>query len=362
MSKRSALATLCLSLAAASVIHAQSTVVELNDAGWKLLQRGESVRAAKLFTEALALEPDDPVLLFGAGTAAHIGGRPKDATSYLRRSLEHDPTLTPASLLFGELAYAEGDVALAITTYEKALKYAPNELQLTTRLAAWRTEADVHRDFEERRFDRFRVMFQGQADASLAAQTTEMLNAAFWQIGARLGAYPSEAVVVMLYTDKQFRDITRAPEWSGGVYDGRIRVPAAGATRSPDSFKQVLTHELVHAMIANAAPRGVPAWLHEGLAQYFVGDDPQAARGRLRATGRDRLISLIHLESSLGRLNAAQAQVAYDESLVAVDIIMQRTAFNWPSLFRALAEHDRTAQIFDSFALPYSDFEAQFGR
>jgi len=166
----------------------------------------------------------------------------------------------------------------------------------------------------------------------------------------------------MLYTDKQFRDITRAPEWSGGVYDGRIRVPAAGASRSLDSFEQVLTHELVHAMIANTAPRGVPAWLHEGLAQYFVGDDPQAARVRLRATGRDRLIPLVHLEGSFGRFNAAQAQVAYDESLVAVDIIMQRTAFNWPSLFRALAEHDRTAQIFDSFALSYSDFEAQFGR
>jgi len=179
MSMRSALAAICLSLAATSVVHTQSTVVELNDAGWKLLQRGESARAAKLFAEALTLEPDDPVLLFGAGTAAHLGGRPRDATTYLRRSLEHDPTLTSASLLFGEIAYAEGDVALAITTYERALKYAPTELHLTTRLAEWRTEADIHRDFEERRFDRFRVMFQGQADASLAAQTTEMLNTAF---------------------------------------------------------------------------------------------------------------------------------------------------------------------------------------
>jgi tetratricopeptide (TPR) repeat protein len=362
MSMRSALVTLCLSLAATSTIHAQSTVVELNEAGWKLLQRGESGRAAKLFAEALTLEPDEPVLLFGAGTAAHLGGRPKDATSYLRRSLEHNPALTPASLLFGEIAYAEGDVALAIATYEKALKYAPNEPHLTARLAAWRTEADIHRDFEERRFDRFRVMFQGYADASLAAQTTEMLDAAFWQIGGKLGAYPSETVVVMLYTDKQFRDITRAPEWSDGVYDGRIRVPAAGATRSPESFKRVLVHELAHAMIANTAPRGIPTWLHEGLAQYLEGDDPRAARGRLRATDRDQIISLANLEDSFFRLSAAQAQVAYDESLVAVDVIMQRTAFNWPSLFRALGEHDRTGQIFDSFALSYSDLEAQFGR
>jgi tetratricopeptide (TPR) repeat protein len=360
MLTRSALLTVCLLLTGASLAQAQSTA-ELNETGWKLLQRGDAARAAKVFAEALGLEPDDPVLLFGAGAAAHLGGRTKDATTNLRRALELNPALTPASILFGEIAYAEGDVALAIATYEKALKYAPGEAHLTTRLAAWRADADVHRDFEERRFDRFRVMFQGRADEALAAQTTEMLNTAFWRIGEKLGAYPSESVVVMLYTEKQFRDITQAPDWAGGVYDGRIRVPAAGAAASLPSFQRVLTHELVHAMIANAAPRGVPAWLHEGLAQYFEGEDPQAARDRLKAVGRGRMIPLSSLEAGFSRLGAAQALLAYDESLVAVDMIMERTAFNWPSLFRALAEHDRTEQTFDSFALPYSDLEARFG-
>jgi tetratricopeptide (TPR) repeat protein len=126
MSMRSALVTLCLSLVGASIIHAQSAVVELHDAGWKMLERGEGARAAQLFAEALALEPGDPALLFGAGAAAHLDGRPKDATAHLRRALEFNPRLTPASLLLGEIAYAEGDVAVAITTYENALKYAPS--------------------------------------------------------------------------------------------------------------------------------------------------------------------------------------------------------------------------------------------
>src|SRR5918993_2772210 len=123
MSIRSALLTLCLSLVGTTVVQAQSTAVELNDAGWALLERGEGARAAKVFKEALALEPDDPVLLFGAGAAAHLDGRPKDASAHLRRALEYNPKLTQASLLFGEIAYADGDVALAIRTYENALKY-----------------------------------------------------------------------------------------------------------------------------------------------------------------------------------------------------------------------------------------------
>jgi tetratricopeptide (TPR) repeat protein len=362
MSIRSALLVLCVSLPAVSVIHAQSTARELNDAGWKMIERGDGARAARFFADALVLEPDEPVLLLGAGAAAHLAGRPKDALAHLRRALDINPRLTQAALLLGEIAYSEGDVAVAIATLEKALKYLPNDPDLTERLTAWRAEADIHREFEERRYDRFRVMFQGYADAALAAQATDVLNAAFWQIGAKLGAYPADAVVVMLYTDKQFRDITQAPDWAGGVYDGRIRVPAAGAAKAPQEFERVLIHELVHAIIAKAAPRGVPTWLHEGLAQYFAGEDTQAARRRLRAVGRDRLLPLAKLESGFSGLGAAQAQIAYDESLVAVDVIMERPAFNWASLLRELPRYDRPERAFNGFVLPYSDLEAHFSR
>jgi hypothetical protein len=102
--------------------------------------------------------------------------------------------------------------------------------------------------------------------------------------------------------------------------------------------------------------------LHEGLAQYFEGDDPQAARRRLAAAGRNGLVPLRSLESSFSRFGAAQAQVAYDESLVAVDYIMQRPGLNWPSLFRALGETDQLERTFASFGFAYPDLEAQFAR
>jgi tetratricopeptide (TPR) repeat protein len=351
---RSALVALCLGLAAVPA-NAQSTVVELNEAGWKALQRGESVQAARMFAEALAKLPDDPVLLFGAGAAAHLQGKSREAIDRLQRALRLEPDLIPAALLLGEIVYAQGDVALAIATYERALKHAPNHRDLTERLEHWRTEADVHRGFAERRHDRFRVMFQGRADEPLAAEATGLLDAAFWDIGKTLGAYPSEPVVLMLYTEQQFRDVTQAPEWAGGLYDGRIRVPAAGAALSPQLFQRVLTHELAHAMIATIAPQGVPAWLHEGLAQYFEGDDPEAARRRLKAVGQ--VIPLRALERSFSRLTASQARVAYDESLVVVDAILRRPGFSLSELLRALSESNRTEYTFDNFGLTYLSLE-----
>ena len=61
------------------------------------------------------------MLLLGAGVAAHLQGRSKDASVPLKRALDLDPRLTTASILLGQIAYSDGDVAAAIAIYEKAL-------------------------------------------------------------------------------------------------------------------------------------------------------------------------------------------------------------------------------------------------
>ncbi len=185
------------------------------------------------------------------------------------------------------IAFEEGDVALAIKTYEDALKHAPDDPVLRSTLNGWKRETDAHRTFEEARYDRFRVMFEGRAEQSLATQATGILNSAFWRIGEKLGSYPATTIVAVLYTEQQFRDITRAPDWSGGQYDGRIRIPAAGASRNPELFERILVHELTHAVLDAIVGRRVPTWLNEGLAQYFDGSDPEEARRRLKAVGRN---------------------------------------------------------------------------
>jgi hypothetical protein len=357
---RSILLALCISVLTVTSLQAQSTVAELNEQGWRLLQSGDAAKAARLFAEALDAQPDHPVLLFGAGAAAHLQGRGKEAATRLRRALEIAPDLTPASILLGQIEYSNGEISKAISIYEKALTHAPNDTHLTSKLNAWRADAEANRGFVERRVDRFRVMFQGHIDNALASRATDLLESAFWRIGKALGAYPSDQVVVMLYTEQQFRDVTLAPEWSGGVYDGRIRIPAAGAAQSPKLFERVLVHELTHAMIASLAPRGIPAWMHEGLARYFEGDDPIAAQRRLKAVGV--VIPLRHLESSFSHLSAVQAAVAYDESLVVVDTILQQRSVVWNSLFGALSTSSRTEYTLDSFGLRYSELESEIER
>jgi tetratricopeptide (TPR) repeat protein len=355
-----ATAVLCLAVLCAAAVQGQSRVNELNDAGWKALRNGYQDRAANLFAEALELKPNDPVLLMGAGAAAHAQGKQKAAIGSLQKALDVMPGLTPASLLLGQIAFDEGDVDLAIRTYESALTHAPGNPELTRTLAEWRSEASVHKSFDELRYERFRVLFEGHAEQALARQATDIFNSEFFRIANRLGEYPPNTIVAVLYTEQQFRDLTRAPAWAGGQYDGRIRIPVAGASQQPELFEKVLTHELTHAIVAGIAPAGVPAWLNEGLAQYFDGTDVTAAERRMKALGR--WIPLKRLGGSFGRLSAADAQIAYDESLLAVNVIAERPAFGWTRLLHQLADGQSFDDVIGSYGFSYADLEVSFAR
>ena len=310
-------------LLAASQASGQSTASDLADAGWRAIKAADADRAASLFRDALLREPRDAGMNYGAGVAAHLQGRDDEASRHLKKALEIEPRFSSASALLGEIAYHDGDLELAIRTYEKAIALSPRAAEaLQPRLDAWRSEASVHHSFSTVKDDRFSVMFEGPVEQKLAIRATAVLGNAFWAIGKAIGTYPNGPITVIFYSDQQFRDITGAPEWSGGQFDGQIRLPVRDALRSPQLLDRVLVHELVHAMVSQVAPRNVPAWLHEGLAMWFEDEDPAAAR---RTLSKLRVfIPLMQLQGSFMGLTTAQANIAYSESLFAAWALRER--------------------------------------
>ena len=326
------------------------------EAGILALQAGDSEKAATIFADALRQNPRDPSLHMGAGVTAHARGRDDEARRFLKRALELEPRYTAASSLLGEIVYDQGDVDLAIQIYEQALKYARTNQTLASRLKAWRDDAA-----KERRVDGpFSIAFEGPAEARLATHASAVLDAAYWRIGKALGTYPSQPVEVIFYTLKQFRDITGAPEWAGGSFDTRIRIPVQGALAVPQSFDRVLTHELAHAMIAGIAGRGVPAWLHEGLATYFEPGDVPRAEQRWKASRL--LIPLDALQDGFGRFDGREARIAYDESLVAASVLMAHLGPNVVLLLQDLDRGNELSLALTRVGFKYADFEGELKR
>ena len=285
--------------------------------GWEALRDSRHQDAAAAFAAALDAEPRDPSLHLGAGMAAYLLGQPTAAQHSLERALEIAPSLTPASLLLADILYRASDIAGAIEAYEAALRYAPSDKTLIARLEAIRSEAAVHGDYLESHGAHFTVLFEGPADAELANRAIDILEAAYWRVSTALAVYPERTITVVLYTQEQFRDITRSPSWAAAAYDGRIRIPVRGAAdASSRELERVLTHEFTHALVQSLAPRGVPTWLHEGLAVMFEPDAGAWSEGQLaKASAR---LPLQRLAGSFDALSAAEARLAYAQSAAIV--------------------------------------------
>ena len=143
------------------------------------------------------------------------------------------------------------------------------------------------------------------------------------RIGRALQRFPSEPITVMLYTNREFQDLTRAPGWAAGSYDGRIRV-SVGGNASEGEIDRVLTHELVHAVIATAGR--VPAWLNEGLATHLESSDPGWAATTLRRSAT--IMPLADLVRGFSGFDEQQAVIAYAESAVAAEVLIAQLGSN----------------------------------
>jgi hypothetical protein len=139
-----------------------------------------------------------------------------------------------------------------------------------------------------------------------------------------LGASPRDSVAVILYTNQAFFDVTQAPSWTGALNDGKMRIPVSGLDSLTPDLARVLKHELAHSFINYISRGRCPQWLHEGIAQ-MVEPRNLTARGQRLAQlfEAQRAIPYNLLEGGFMSLSSAQATVAYDESLAAVEYIQE---------------------------------------
>lgn len=325
---------------------------------WQALNRGDATKAASLFREALDRSPYNPILHFGAGWAAYALGRYDAAASALKRALEYDPSFVQAATLLGTVAYANSDLDLAIRSMEKAAALNPNDPRIRRQLDEWRKESTVHAGLNERTTVRFRVLYEGTKQQAIGDRVSSVLESSYWTIGQQLNSYPGEALTVILYTNKQFRDITRAPAWAGGGYDGRIRLPVSGALRAPAALDRVVRHELAHAMIAHVAPRNVPTWVNEGLASVLESSDRAWVKKALART--TEVFALEDLSDGFDHLNGAEALVAYAESAVAAEILCERLGPNLGIFVQMVGSGHTPDQAMSTLNVRPEEFHAEW--
>jgi tetratricopeptide (TPR) repeat protein len=317
-------------------------------AGWRALSDGQMQAAVGAFSEAIASDPKAPRLHLGRALALFALGHDTESKASLDRALALDPNLTDARELLGRLQYREGDLTGAIRTFESLEAHRPS---LSETLDRWRHEAALHGTMDLAIGSGVTVAFEGPEDAALAQLAVASVERAAARIGATLPHTPATPVTVILYTQEQFRDITRAPAWSAGSFDGKIRIPMRGALRGSAELDRVLAHEYVHALVHDLAGRRVPAWLNEGLAVVFERENSPT-----RPSG---VVALAALDQSF-RQPADAPRRAYQVSAFAVQRLIDRVGgFELTNFLRDLRDDTDFPAAFERrFHVSLNDFEA----
>ena len=348
---------LLLATAPAGVARGQGVIRPLADDPWTLLEAGQARAASELFRQAIAANPRDARLHLGAGAAAYLLRRDEEARAALERALQLNPMLGLARELLGLVLYRSGQLDAAVAAYETLIAANPDQPAIADRLARWRREVELRDRMTMVVGSGFTLSFEGPPDTEIASRAIASLERAAARIGQALSVYPLAPIPVVLYSSEEFRDITRAPDWAGGAFDGIIRVPVRDALGSDAELDRVLAHEFTHALIRGLAPRGVPTWLDEGLASAFERDGAgERGDGASGAEG----IPLRELGESFGRFDAERAAAAYDTSRRAGRRLLdQAGGFAVANLLRDLGAGVAFEEAFaHRIQIPLAEFEA----
>lgn len=314
------------------------------------LRAGEYADAAKLFHE---LSEHDPSAFKGLGVSYMNVGDYENARLSLEKALEHIPNDFMVRKILAIIYYKKDDAERALMHAETALSVM-NDPELQQLQAKLRNEKSAEERHVNEGTTHFKVSFDGYAHGDLSRKVIDILEDAYRTIGKEMDYFPSQPVSVVLYTNQDFYDITQSPQWSGGIFDGKIRIPIRGVESREGELRKVLFHEYTHAVVHSITPL-CPLWVNEGLAEYFSTNS-----GKMIG----QLLPLTSLEASFSGLRPENIRTAYWESYSAVSYLIERYGLHRIKQFLlALPKRSDLNQAFeDAFSMSYREFTSSWGK
>lgn len=273
------------------------------------------------------------------------------AVKFLLKSKEagYYPFLTRKFLAFS--FYQLNQLNTCLENVEEALEIRKDS-ELEMFKMKLKKEKSVMSDYKDQSSGRFLIQFSRIEHSEIRDIVLDYLKTAYREIGKELDIYPEKKVVVILYNGRNFFDVTRAPGWAGGLFDGKIRIPIAGADNDLKLLKRVLFHEYTHVLVSLVTTK-CPLWLNEGLAEYFSEED-------LKKSGQ--IIPLRMLEKHFPSGNKTAVAIAYLESYSAVSYIVDKYGIY---KIKNLLEELNTTNINNAFEtvfyISYDDFLEKWG-
>ena len=288
-----------------------------------------------------------------------------EALAAIEHALGATPNLALGYALLGEIEYGRQRLKEAKAAWQRAVELDPGQDALKKRLEQVTEELPVESKFERLSQASFDLRYEEGLERPIGFDIRDALLEARRQAGSDFAYWPKQKLVVLIYSAENFRKLREeTPEWMGGQFDGKIRVPLPSAGLEPAVVRQILFHEYTHALIHDLAGGQCPLWFNEGLAEYEGRTQFPGSLARLRqARDEERLIPWPELSARFSpSLSGEEVALAYEQSYSIVAYLTSRYGFwKFKRLLKAIGDGQVWEQAFaEEFRVKLPRLESQW--
>ena len=296
--------------------------------GNQLFNRRQYEPADENFLKASELYPDEAAFALSRGICNYYLKKYDIARYELERTRTGSPDTVELLYYLGLVLYETDNRLQAMELWEQALKLSPDRPEIINLLKKAHKETAVEDTMDRGHSSRFNLTYDPGVNTSLALAILDVLESASNQVGAELGHFPEARVPVAIYKRSDYKDVTNSPDWSGGVYDGTIRLPFGALREITPPMRAILFHEYAHVVVFDLTRGNCPVWLNEGIAEMFGRRQfTFPASGGGHAALKTTAVDIRRLEGSFSGLSSNEATLAYQQSYSMVNYLV--TAYGW---------------------------------
>ena len=247
----------------------------------------------------------------------------------------------------------------AIESWERALIISPGRKEIVELLAKSRKEDAVESAMDRGHSSRFDLTYDPGVDTTFALAILDVLESAANLVGAELELFPEARVPVGIYSRGDYKTVTDSPDWSGGFYDGKIRLPFGAMKVVSPMIRGVLYHEYAHVVVFELTRGNCPLWLNEGIAEMFGRmqfNTPLPEFGRAVRSGT--LLDFKKLEAGFSDLSPSAASLAYQQSYALVNYMVK--TYGWHRIKQILSGLGQGLSFDESATAALKDYNLNY--
>jgi hypothetical protein len=327
--------------------------------GAELAMDGRFGEAVLRFRQARSLAPEDSCIADGLSSVygnwlatLYQGGEHRKVLlvgAGARRQGVRNPVVHYCNAMS---FYRDGQPDSAYALLREASTTMAPDQAVSGALAKLESERGVLEEFESGRSGYFEIRFEGGENREVSSLVLQLMEDIRDRVGGELGHRMQRTTVVVLYSDRQFRDITRLAGWAGAAFDGQIKVPIAGYREDRELLERVLVHEFTHAALYDLAGGRVPAWLNEGLAMLFEGVEREPGG----------YMPLFLMDKPFTAMGESQALKAYRASYSAVKYLTTQYDMAFVRMLSGRLKEGKTfeASFIEVYGMTVKEFEQKW--